>query len=525
MSSNRFQTVPVTLTCLTMILAVNLLAAEEKPELQESLPQRFFYNDDGDRLVFLLNGPFHERQLQYPVDALAGTGVTTLVFCANFGSDQAYYPSKVASSLGWREVESTGKNKRFTYFNRIHEVGNLIKNRKIDPLGIVMQRADTQGLEFAPSLRMNDTHFLNKVPPTEHPSTGEFWMNNQDLTIDGGALDFSHKKVRDYRMGQIIELINGYARNGFEMDFSRQPKVFPDGKGRHGMNLITEMVKQTRLRLDAKSQRDGQPRFLIIRVPHTLELCQHYGFDVGGWMAHNLVDYIVPASPDRYFQFDIPLDQFVDLAHQTDSRCRVISGTDSYRATPSMYRAAMSNYYAMGQQDTYLFNFFAARAEQRNYYPFRDEDYALLRDLKSTITLWGRPKHFMSAGWFPGQSIDVTKEGDTHETVIYIGEDLQLCHNEHILKNARLQMVIDAAHTDDRFSFQLNGIDLDNHNLNRNGSIFAFDVRNQLPKRGWNTVSVICTKLSDDSRPVIRQTELFTDYDLTGIYETEPSPN
>ena len=112
-----------------MILAVTLLAAEEKPELQESLPQRFFYNDDGDRLVFLLNGPFHERQLQYPVDALAGTGVTTLVFCANFGADQAYYPSKVASSLGWREVESTGKNKRFTYFNRIHEVGNLIKNR------------------------------------------------------------------------------------------------------------------------------------------------------------------------------------------------------------------------------------------------------------------------------------------------------------------------------------------------------------------------------------------------------------
>ena len=83
---------------------------------------RFFYNDDGDRLVFLLKGPFHKRQLNYPVDVLVGTGVTTLVFCANMGSDQAYYPTKVASTLGWREVENTRRNPRFTYFNRLHEI-------------------------------------------------------------------------------------------------------------------------------------------------------------------------------------------------------------------------------------------------------------------------------------------------------------------------------------------------------------------------------------------------------------------
>jgi len=60
----------------------------------------FFFNDDGDRAVFLLEGPFHERQLQYAVDVMLSAGVTTLVYCPNFGSDQAYYPSKVPSPLG-----------------------------------------------------------------------------------------------------------------------------------------------------------------------------------------------------------------------------------------------------------------------------------------------------------------------------------------------------------------------------------------------------------------------------------------
>ena len=43
-------------------------ADEQSAELEPK--PRFFYNDDGDRAVFLLKGPFHERQLQYAVDVL-----------------------------------------------------------------------------------------------------------------------------------------------------------------------------------------------------------------------------------------------------------------------------------------------------------------------------------------------------------------------------------------------------------------------------------------------------------------------
>ncbi|MEE3368903.1 MAG: hypothetical protein VX346_06130 [Planctomycetota bacterium] len=488
----------------------------------EPLRSRFFYNDDGDRTVFLLKGPFQRRQMHYPVDVLVGTGVTTLVFCANMGSDQAYYPSKVASSLGWREVENTRRNPRYTYFNRLREIGEMLRKEKIDLLGTVMRRAQQQGLEFVPSLRMNDTHFLNKEPPRVHPLTGEFWMKNQDLTINGGALDFSHQKVRDYRLGQVRELIEGYATDGFEMDFSRQPTLFPVGTGRDNRNLVTQMLRQARRWLDTRSQGDGHRRFLIVRVPHTLDLCQHYGFDLGGWMKENLVDYLVPASPDRYFQFDIPLAEFLELARRTDSVCRVIAGPDSYRATPSMYRAGMSNYYTMGQRDTYLFNFFAARAEPRNYYPFDDADYALLRDLKSPLTLWGRPKHFMSAGWFPGRGLKLAAAGQPYHVDLYVGDDLPLARRENILKTARLQLTVSQLPDEASLRVRLNDQLLPAASVVRDADQFQFPLLHMLPVQGPNRVSVTASQIDAAAPATVTRVELLVDYDLLGV-ASEPT--
>ena len=507
-------------TCL--VVAGCLVSGTSRAEQpQEAITKsRFFYNDDGDRLVFLLKGPFHKRQLNYPVDVLVGTGVTTLVFCANMGSDQAYYPTKVASTLGWREVENTRRNPRFTYFNRLHEIGTMLRDRKIDVLGTVMRRAAQHGLEFVPSLRMNDTHFLNKVPPLEHPLTGEFWLKNRDLTINGGALDFTHKKVREYRMGQVRELITGYATDGFEMDFTRQPVVFAKGTGRDKANLVTEMVREARALLDRRKRADGRRRFLIVRVPHTLALCQFYGFDLGSWMTDNLVDYVVPASPDRYFQFHMPLGEFLDLAKRTGSGCRVVAGPDSYKASPSMYRAAMANYYTMGQRDTYLFNFFAARAEQRDYYPFRDEDYALLRDLKSPVTLWGRPKHYMSNTWFPGSSVQVKETGKAYKTDIYVGEDLAVCRDENILKSATLRVVMKRLQKDDVLEVALNGQPLALADAKRDGMTIRFELSRRLPKLGNNQVSVTARKFASEMRPTVSLVELLTEFNIRGVSAT-----
>ena len=77
-------------------IAAGEVATEQSPKA------RFFYNDDGDRIIFLLKGPFHETQLYNTVDVLVGTAVTTLVYCVS--DDTARYPSEVASGYEWRRT-------------------------------------------------------------------------------------------------------------------------------------------------------------------------------------------------------------------------------------------------------------------------------------------------------------------------------------------------------------------------------------------------------------------------------------
>ena len=495
-------------------IAAGEVAAEQSPK------SRFFYNDDGDRVIFLLKGPFHETQLYNTVDVLVGTAVTTLVYCVS--DDTARYPSEVASGYEWRRtayVDMPGNA-----FQRLYLVTQQLRQEGIDPVKVIMERAVRQGLEFVPSLRMNDGHFGQKEPATKHPRTSRFWMENRELAIEPGSdhfptcvLDFTHEKVRNYRLAQIREIINRYAVDGFEMDFTRHYMFFPSGKQRP--ELITEMVRKTRGWLDEKTKQDDKRRMLIVRVARSLDCCRVLGCDVPTWVKEGLVDYLVPSSPDRYFTFDLPIEEFIEVAKGT--RCRAVASPDSWKATPDMYRAGICNYYAKGQQDTYLFNFFTPRAEQRQYFPFRNEDYALLRDLKGPVTLWGRPKLFGVDHFFRGGGrIALAKPGKNYDVGIYVGEDLAACREAMILKHARLNLKIEGRQDGDQLEIALNGHTLQLGDAELEATSITFDLKEPLPRKGHNTVTVTVKKLADsrrETRPTITWLELATAYDITGV--------
>jgi len=481
---------------------------------------RFFFNDDGDRGIMLVRGPFQERQLYYAVDNLLGTGVTTLVYCANLGSDQAYYPSKVASALDWRMTESHRPDNPVPVFPRVYQVGKMAREQGIDILGTVMRYAREKGLEFVPSLRMNDGHFGNNLHPTVHPLTGEFWMKHPDMVI--GPIDretegyqefcqyllnFEHEAVREYRMGQIYELIDGYAADGFEMDFTRHYMFFPPGLEKP--ELITEMVRKARGRLDGKNKTDGRQRFLIARVAHSLERNRQLGLDVPSWIREGLVDYLVPSSPDRAFAFEIPIDEFIALAKGT--RCRVVAGPDSYGADGPIYRAGFSNYYAMGQKDAYLFNFFTRG------YPYSDEDFALLRDLSRPETLWGRRKDFYSDAYFQRGKTPLHQLDHPYTIPLFMGDDLNACRDAQILKFAALILEMNDFCPEDRFEVSLNGSVIPPQAIRREEGAIRCELRNgPLPKVGWNTVAITVKSLRGDDPPLLKRVHIKCDYDILG---------
>jgi len=489
---------------------------------QDQPKHRFFYNDDGDRAIFLIKGPFHPQQLNWPVDVLLGTGVTTLVYCANFGSDQAYYPSQVASPLGWRDWSLYEGS---SYFERLYKVGKMLREQGIDVLGTIMRRAKDKGLEFVPSLRMNDGHFCQKIHPRKHPATGRFWMEHQDLIIRPGAewtwpgpwmdflLDFTHQEVRDYRMAQIYELIDGYAADGFEMDFTRHYRLFPPGEQKP--QLVTNMVRQARERLDQREARVGKDLMLIVRVPPSLKACEDLGVDVVSWMREGLVDYVVPSSPSRLISFDMPITEFVEAAEGTG--VRIAASPDSAGATVETYRAAFSNYYAMGQDDSYLFNFFT------NEYPFSPAYYSLLRDLTSPDTLYGRDKVFRARpeSWAPtGVCVGtaIAEIGEPYQVMIYIGDDIQRAASENIIKSLTLSLGVSGFEPTDPLQIALNGQALCIDEAQVSGSTINFAVGPDLLKQGYNTVTFMLTEsLPRGDQLSISAVDLHVHYDISGV--------
>ena len=93
-----------------------------------------------------------------------------------------YYPTKVASQVGWRELPQ-----ETPYFKN----ARAALAAGIDPLRILGDRAKADGIKYVLSVRMNDAHFASK--PDDHVLTGKIlWLDNKDkLLPPNNRFDFS----------------------------------------------------------------------------------------------------------------------------------------------------------------------------------------------------------------------------------------------------------------------------------------------------------------------------------------------
>ncbi len=285
------------------------------PAAESGLMQNF----DGD-LSFTGTKPEQSQaRLQQLIDDVARGPVKTLMYSIGAGSDILYYPTKVASTWGWRHTKYSDDPKWKTRIERCRAATEA----GLDAPRIVGQRARERGLKFFPSYRMNDAHFTSD--PLNYPLTGRFWMEHQDATIgkspiagyDGyrHLLNFARDEVRAYRLAVIFEACDRYAdlMDGFELDFNRFQVFFPPGEAQKNAHLITDMVRQVRERLNAIASKQGRSMTLVVRVPPAMKNCAWSGLDVSEWMAKRLVDVVIPAQV-MTLAHDMPLDEFVRLA-------------------------------------------------------------------------------------------------------------------------------------------------------------------------------------------------------------------
>lgn len=340
-------------------------------------------NEDGGQSFTNIDPKRSEAALRTKIRSLEGTAVRTLIYQVVAGSEIALYPTKVGSAWGWRKApgESEPPWDKQMPFLRAAAANGLDAGR------IAGEEARAMGLRFMPGYRMNDAHFSSK--PFDHPATGRFWIENHERFKIGSApsermhfianlLDYSHAEVRAHRLAIVREIIERYAdlMDGVQLDFMRQPFLFPPGTGAARQDLMTEFISNVRTKLDEAGSRHGRFLCLSVRVPPTLQGCRWAGLDVKAWLQRRLVNVLV-LSPSMTLAHDMPVDEFVALAKPACAKVfpAVFRQTPflwpftptptagSYRRSPSrvvttaQVRGAALNYLPMGAAGFELYNF------------------------------------------------------------------------------------------------------------------------------------------------------------------------
>lgn len=297
------------------------------PWLHAAEPFQLMQNLDGD-LSFMGDTPLESKsKLEKLADNIASGPAKSLMWSIGAGSDILYYPTKVASTWGWRVTKYNDDPKWKTRIERCR----VATEAGLDAPRIVGESVKKHGMAFYPSYRMNDGHFTSD--PQHYPLTGRFWVEHQGATIGASPvpgydgykylLNFAREEVRDYRLAVIFEAMERYAdlMDGFELDFNRFQIFFPPGEAAKHAPLLTAMLKRVREHLDSLGKKRRQHLKLIVRVPPTLNNCAWSGIDIAAWTQQRLIDALIPAQV-MTLAHDMPIDEFVRLAKPAD--CEVI---------------------------------------------------------------------------------------------------------------------------------------------------------------------------------------------------------
>lgn len=365
----------------------------DKPGGRLRRDYRIMFVDDSGCAIATVNPPVTPARLAHVMlGGLVGTPVDA--FVCTVGNNAGYtlsYPTQVdgmefivdrlesGAILGSADLWRGAENLRSLWAD-----GH-------DPIRVVMEASQRQGMDFWLQLRMNDWHHVDEAGKVfrvigsrfyeEHP---EYWIG-----VEGAAgwpeslqanlkyfQDFAHEEVRRVRLEVAREAMTRYPEaDGWEYDFMRCPGFFCFGMERENAPLITDLIRRTRQMLDELGERQGKALGLSVRVPNTIEGCRQLGLDVGEWMDEHLVDIVVPST---FFAQDTEEDvgEWVELA--SDSPVRIhpaieeayLTGASQGRdipsfqihsalmqaLTPEMIRALAARHWAAGADGLYVFN-------------------------------------------------------------------------------------------------------------------------------------------------------------------------
>ena len=468
-----------------------------------------YFNDARHYYMYAFEPPMSKEDAWRPIDELAGTAIDTFIYGVETGGG-LFSDTRVAKRFGTDEgppFESTIR------WRAHYNMQNLI-DQGLDPLQVLIDRAHERDLDFITSLRMGGG---------PRPDTYQIGVHG-DATAGGGprerCQDFGRREVRDVRFTWLEELAD-YPVEGIELDFAFTPYYFKPDEIRANIPVMNDYVR----RISDMVRSKGRDRIVGARVFPYMQMNLDLGLDVATWLEEKLVDYVAPMYYGYFLlDADLPVESLAPAAHAAGAEVYgvlqpYIQDNDQH-ATPAMIRAASANYRARGADGLIIAPWF--------YWPFRDQEKAILTDIGAAQDLKEKDKHYV----VPRRQDDVAALGYDHplplrlpgadagtvrEIPFFVADD----PGSERVGRARLLIKVNNLVTADNFEVKLNGVSLSQEPVRRTSHRYEFqwleyELLQQRPRQGTNElgVSLIARPPGLAGGITIDQVELLVEYAL-----------
>ena len=410
------------------------------------------------------------------VGPFAGSAIDTFLWSVG-GREVFSYETDIGERIG--QGVGAFENGAFENEETATRVANLrhLVAEHGGPVSVIARLCREAGVRFLPSLRMN-THYNTEETSF---SFGSFRRDNPHLLIgrpgekipEFGELwglrtgkDFAHSRVREFMASIALELIERFDVDGVELDFMRHPGIFRPEEAVANRQLLTDMVRVIRVRMDEISRERGRPLELAVRVAPTLSDSLRLGMDAECWIREGLADIVIAGL--GFNPFEARVAEFVAAAAGTN--CQILGCFEGLRPVmdPEVLRAIAARYLDAGADGLYFFNFYSMSAQWKTQQVGELIDAAALargdKIYEIDCRRGGSPKaqiHHSFRHCLPPEQLPVrlhpTHAGPGAALHFEIVDDLETATSEGGLKACRLRLGFEELGDDDALDLSLNG--------------------------------------------------------------------
>ena len=430
----------------------------------EGIP-RLIYNSDGDSTTLLaFDSPITPEQACRDIEEIVGTGVEVFANSMGRGDDTFSHPTEFGDIYG-ENVTEWPEGEDVRWVRTMAENTRALLDAGINIIELLAERAHRRGLQFWPTLRMNDVHEDDSLRFAAFRST--FKKNHPELLLGSPyptkygygypqdnftwAFDFAREEVRERKLGLILESCEKYNVDGLELDFQRGPWYFKEGKEQEGIPLMTDFMRKVRTGTRKIAERKGRPFILMARVPPALDWCLSIGLDAATWIKEELADLFVPMH-GAYLDMGADVRGFVEVARNT--RCRIGGGLEhlakgyGHAGTDMLYAAALS-FWQQGASFIYLFNYDCHR-QLGGDFPYTPQEIKVLKEIHDPDILLRKDKRYCvcadmrsitpEEGGLKPLPVDIRTAGDRKTFIISVGDDVESAQRDGALADMWLRL-------------------------------------------------------------------------------------